>query len=86
MLEIRFSTKRVADPTAVAADFLIVPVDEGETDAPTLRRLDRILEQRRLPDSLFPGQDQRPALTVRRRGAGRACRTPFAGPEASHPA
>jgi leucyl aminopeptidase len=43
VLEIRFSTKRVADPAAVAADFLILPVAEGDADAPTLRRLDRTL-------------------------------------------
>jgi leucyl aminopeptidase len=43
VLEIRFSTKRVADPTAVPADFLIIPVAEGDADGPTLRRLDRTL-------------------------------------------
>jgi leucyl aminopeptidase len=43
VVEIRFSSRRVADPSAVAADFLILPVAEGETDSQTLRRLDRTL-------------------------------------------
>ena len=41
MSDIRFRCKRSTDPVEIAADVLVIPVFEGEQQAPAMRRLDR---------------------------------------------
>jgi leucyl aminopeptidase len=43
VIEIRFQSKRLNEPLEIRTDVLIVPVGEGEQDAPFLRSLDRSL-------------------------------------------
>ena len=60
MGEIKFQTRRIAEPEEVRTEFLIVPVADGEIDAPALRRLDRKLGGsllRHARDAAFSGKE-----------------------------
>ncbi len=72
MVEIRFQAKRTGDATKVAAEFLIVPVTEGEVDSPRIRELDKATAgalRRHASDAGFSGQEGR-SLSHRVDGKG----------------
>ena len=90
MVEIRFQPKRASDATKVAADFLIVPVAEGEQDSPRVRQIDKATEgslRRHASDADFRGQEGRtlghrldgdgPFRTIQLVGLGKAGERPL---------
>jgi len=74
--QIKFQTSRVAEPEDVRTQFLVVPIGEGEIDAPALRRLDRKLGGsllRHARDAAFTGKESSGVLhRVENGGALRA--------------
>ena len=60
MSEIRFEAKRVAAPSEVRAEFLIVPVGEADLESPAIRQLDKLVGgslRRHVKDASFRGQE-----------------------------
>lgn len=65
MTQIHFQPKRQSEPESLAADFLILPVGDGEHEAPWIRRVDQKLGGslfRRLRESGFRGQEGKSVL------------------------
>jgi len=60
VVDIRFRCKRSTDPVELSADVLVIPLLEGDQQAPAMRRLDRALGRTLLAharDVGFRGQE-----------------------------